>query len=75
MEINTNSAATDPFFDITIVTAAGKVLKLYRSEVIKGTLKPDWKAFDLSLVGLTLESLIKITCYDWDKDGSNDVSH
>jgi Ca2+-dependent lipid-binding protein len=65
----------DPFFDITVLGENHKPIKLYRSEVIKSTLNPDWKSFELPWQPVGgLDSPIKVSVYDWDKTGGHDVS-
>ena len=49
------------------MTLASNGSKLYKSEVIKKTLAPQWQPFD-DLSNLTdLEAKLKIAVYDWDR--------
>ena len=46
------------------------------TQVIKNTLNPFWPAFEIkaNLLGGSNEACrIKVTCYDWDADGSHDL--
>lgn len=52
-------------------TGSKKVI--YKTEVIKKNLNPNWKSFDLSVGECGgLDSPITIDCYDWDDDGKID---
>lgn len=51
-----------------------KPIKLYRSEVIKKNLNPEWAPFELTTSGVgDLDTVFTINCYDWDVDGSHDL--
>ena len=65
----------DPFIEILCQPPGfSQPIKLYRSEVIKKTLNPEWVPFELSAAGAGgLDALITINCYDWDKDGGHDL--
>lgn len=60
----------DPFF---FVRSPSNQL-IYRSEVIKATLSPAWKPFQIPMEKflLTANSILKIECFDWDDDGKCD---
>lgn len=65
----------DPFFVVTAKPPGfTKTITLHRSPVIKQTLSPEWPAFELptSVFG-TLDTLFKVSCYDWDADGGHDL--
>lgn len=52
---------------------AVKPRKVFRSEVIKKNLNPEWKPFDLSVEELGgIDYPFIIRCYDWDEDGGHD---
>ncbi len=57
----------DPYFRIRFGN-----ITLYRSEVIKKNLNPQWKEWelDLSIIG-GLDEMFTIEVYDWDKDGDH----
>jgi copine 1/2/3 len=65
---------SDPYFVIERQVGNGKV-SAFRSEVIKNTLNPGWKPFQLplnQLCGSTPTTPMLITVFDWDNDGSSD---
>lgn len=50
-----------------------KPRKVYRSEVVKKNLNPEWAPLELNvdeLGGVDKPFIIK--CYDWDEDGGHD---
>lgn len=50
-----------------------KLRKLYRSEVVKQELAPDWQPFDLSVADCGgLDAPLTVKCFDWDESGSRD---
>lgn len=62
----------DPFFEVLVLPPEGKVhQKVYRSEVCRKTLSPQWKPFrlDVELVG-GFDRPMQVDCYDWDEDGT-----
>src|SRR5271163_531304 len=65
----------DPYFEIsTHPPGYENPIKLYRSFVIKQTLNPKWDPFSISVAELGgLDSLLTIDCYDWEKDGANQL--
>jgi Ca2+-dependent lipid-binding protein len=47
---------------------------MYRSELIKKNLNPEWAPFVLSTLAVGgIDTLFTINCYDWDKDGGHDL--
>ena len=46
-------------------------MKVFESEVIKDSLNPTWKIFQIPLSKLESENgqSIKIECWDWEKSG------
>merc|ERR1711974_484067 len=57
---------SDPFFEVW----SGKSM-LYRSEIIKKTLNPTWKPFEIAKVRMENPSL-RVKVYDWDDGSAND---
>ena len=48
---------------------------VHKTEVIKVTLNPTWKPFTIPVRALCngdYDRVIKMECYDWDKDGGHD---
>ncbi|KAJ6231875.1 copine [Anaeramoeba flamelloides] len=57
-------------------TDGDRWVKVHKTEVIKNTLNPKWKKFQLSstvLCGNDLSREIKIECYDWNKKAESDL--
>eukprot|EP01125_Pyxidicula_operculata_P016134 TRINITY_DN5524_c0_g1_i1.p1 TRINITY_DN5524_c0_g1~~TRINITY_DN5524_c0_g1_i1.p1 ORF type:complete len:3569 (+),score=897.31 TRINITY_DN5524_c0_g1_i1:81-10787(+) len=68
-------AKCDPFFKITRYDSTiSKNRTVYRSEVIKKSLSPEWKEFELPIRGFisSMTDPIEIDVYDWDVDGTHD---
>jgi hypothetical protein len=66
---------SDPYFVVSKMSPAGTYSVVYRSEVIKNTLNPTWKPFQLPVVELCngdYDRKLKIDVYDWDSNGSHD---
>ncbi|XP_028392485.1 copine-3-like isoform X2 [Dendronephthya gigantea] len=66
---------SDPYLEFSKAKEDGSFVVFHRTEVVKNTLNPSWKPFQLSVVNLCnadLNRTIKVDCYDWDSDGSND---
>ena len=67
---------SDPFLVFYRSNEDNSYTAVHKTEVIKNTLNPTWKAFKLPLVMLCngdYSRTIKIECYDWDSDGSHDL--
>ncbi|XP_065064940.1 copine-3-like [Rhopilema esculentum] len=67
---------SDPFLEFSRSSADGGFMLVHRTEVIKNTLDPVWKPFEISVQKLCngdLDRLIKIDCYDHDDDGGHDL--
>ncbi|CAL4112498.1 unnamed protein product [Meganyctiphanes norvegica] len=73
---------SDPFLIFYRTNQNGTHTSVHKTEVIKNTLNPVWKPVVIKVGDLSSsvnstpasssEELIKIECYDWDGDGSND---
>ncbi|PAA82109.1 hypothetical protein BOX15_Mlig017750g6, partial [Macrostomum lignano] len=60
---------SDPYMIIDKRNDKGRLVRAYRTEVIKNTLDPDWKPIKVSvdrLCGGDLRREIRFRCYDWD---------
>ena len=67
----TNIFFVDPFFVVQKIYAgySQEPLILYKSEVIKQNLNPEWKPFELDVTALGgLDSPFTVVVYDWDAD-------
>jgi len=68
---------SDPFLVIHRQDKDGKSFTpVHKTEVIKHTLDPTWKPFDLSLSRLcngNPDLKLFIECFDWDSNGKNDL--
>ena len=64
----------DGYFEVySQIQVGGKPLKLYRSEVVKQDLSPDWQPFDVSLADAGgIDTPLMIKCFDWDESGAHD---
>ncbi|KAK0045850.1 copine-3 [Biomphalaria pfeifferi] len=66
---------SDPYLEIMKPTIDGGWQVIHRTEVVKNNLNPSWRPVNISvhsLCGGNRQQQIKIDCYDWDSDGSND---
>lgn len=66
---------SDPYLEISRHTVDGSWMLVHRTEVIKNTLNPTWRTFFLSGNALNMsnaEQEIKLSCFDYDNDGSHD---
>ncbi|KAJ9597918.1 hypothetical protein L9F63_011205, partial [Diploptera punctata] len=67
---------SDPFLELHKVMENGEYYIVHRTEVIKWTLKPNWKPFVIpvrSLCGGDMERSIKVICYDWNRSGNHSL--
>jgi len=68
---------SDPYIEIKIQNARGEYENVvYKSAHLMNTLNPVWPAFTISLTELCNGDTtrpIKLFCWDWDSDGSNDM--
>ncbi|CAL8259959.1 unnamed protein product [Merluccius merluccius] len=66
---------SDPYLEFHKPGEDGKWMLVHRTEVIKKTLDPVWKAFTVPLISLCngdVHRNIKVLCYDYDNDGGHD---
>eukprot|EP00062_Callorhinchus_milii_P017511 gi/632969986/ref/XP_007901392.1/ PREDICTED: copine-3-like [Callorhinchus milii] len=67
---------SDPYLEFCKQTEDGKWQMVHRTEAIKKNLNPAWRPFKIPLQSLCnsdMQKPIKITCYDYDNDGSHDL--
>ncbi|CAI8037853.1 Copine-1 [Geodia barretti] len=67
---------SDPYLEFAKENPDGSYTTTHRTQVIKNTLNPVWPQFEISsqtLCSSDVERRIKVTCYDWDNDGSHDL--
>lgn len=67
---------SDPFLLFHKSNEDGTFTVVHKTEVIKKTVNPKWKPFKVSARALCngdYDRLLKIECYDWDKNGKHDL--
>ena len=67
---------SDPFMEIFRSSESGQYILVHRTEVIKNTLNPDWRPFQLSVRSLCNgddERDLRFDVYDWNKSGSHEI--
>ena len=67
---------SDPFLVFYRCNEDNSYTAVYKTEVVKNTLNPNWKALKIPLVLLCngdYSRTIKIECFDWDSDGGHDL--
>ena len=67
---------SDPYLEFHRGNKDGSFTLVHKTEVLKNTLDPVWQPFTISASSLGHgddSCLIKVICYDWDKDGSRDL--
>ena len=67
---------SDPYLEIHRPRETGRPVLVYKSEVIKNTLNPQWKPFELDLTSLCSGDIslpLTFSVYDWDSSGSPDL--
>lgn len=67
---------SDPYLEFCKQSPDGKWQMVHRTEVVKRNLNPTWKPYKIPLQTLCNSDLrkpIKVTCYDYDNDGSHDL--
>ncbi|XP_022084005.1 copine-8-like isoform X1 [Acanthaster planci] len=67
---------SDPFLVFHRCNEDGSFTICHKTEVIKNTLNPNWKAFNVMLRALNNadhDRTIKVECFDWNRDGSHDL--
>uniref|UniRef100_A0A2S2QTI9 Copine-8 n=2 Tax=Sipha flava TaxID=143950 RepID=A0A2S2QTI9_9HEMI len=66
----------DPFLEIYKLTDTGNYTLVYKTDVIKDTLNPRWKKFNVSVRTFCngdYDRDIKIICYDWNSSGDHSL--
>lgn len=67
---------SDPYLVISKIREGGRTVQVYKSSVIKSTLNPEWKPFDIDMSTLCSgdhSSPILFTVYDWNSKGTPDL--
>jgi len=67
---------SDPFVNIYRANEGKEWTLVKRTEVIKNTLNPSWKPFEISMDALCkgdMDRAIKFVVFDWNNDGSEDL--
>ena len=67
---------SDPYLEFHRAGVDGTFSLVHKTEVIKNSLNPVWQPFTISASSLGRgddSCVIKVICYDWDKDGSHDL--
>ena len=66
---------SDPYLEFHRANRDGSYSLVHKTEYIKNTLNPVWPPFTISASSLgrgDTSCVIKVICYDWDRDGSHD---
>ena len=66
---------SDPFLELSRLSADGSATLAHRTEVVKKSLSADWRPLTVpldSLCGGDLRRPVLLRCLDWDGDGSHD---
>ena len=67
---------SDPYLEFHRANTDGSYSLVHKTDYLKNTLNPVWPPFTISASSLGRgddSCVIKVTCYDWDKDGSHDL--
>ena len=67
---------SDPYLEFHRANQDGSYSLVHKTDYIKNTLNPVWPPFTISASSLGRgdeKCVIKVMCYDWDKDGSHDL--
>lgn len=67
---------SDPFLVFSKAMESGQYVVVHKTEVVKNTLNPVWKQFSIpvrTFCNGDYDRSIKVTCFDYDSDGSNDL--
>ena len=67
---------SDPYLEFHRANRDGSYSLVHKTEYIKNTLNPVWPPFTISASSLGRgdnSCVIKVICYDWDRDGSHDL--
>lgn len=66
---------SDPYVIIAKKMDDGSWTNVYKTDVIKNTLNPDWAPFSMRVISLTSgrpERALRFQVWDWDNDGTSD---
>lgn len=66
---------SDPYLQFSYQGGDGQFRVFHKTEVLKNTLSPTWKAFEIDIslfCGSDYDRPIEVKCFDWDSDGSHD---
>ncbi|XP_062500669.1 copine-3-like [Corticium candelabrum] len=67
---------SDPYVEISRGKEDGTFTVVWRTEVIKNTLNPTWRQFEISsqkLCNADYDRPLRFTCWDWDRNASPDL--
>ncbi|VVC29986.1 Hypothetical protein CINCED_3A018449 [Cinara cedri] len=67
---------SDPFLEIYKLTDTGNYTLVHKTDVIKDTLTPHWKKFNISVRALCngdYERDLKFICFDWNSSGDHSL--
>ncbi|KAK2186177.1 hypothetical protein NP493_212g08002 [Ridgeia piscesae] len=67
---------SDPFLLFYRLNEDGTATVVHKTEVIKVTLNPTWRAFTIPVRALCngdYDRSLRVECFDWDKDGGHDL--
>ena len=67
---------SDPYLEIHKAREMGRPILVHKTEVIKNTLNPGWKPFEIDLTALCSGDLslpLSFSVFDWDSSGSPDL--
>lgn len=67
---------SDPFIEILRSTESNQYILVHRTDVIKNTLNPDWKPFQISNRSLSNgddDRDLRFDVYDWNRSGTHEI--
>jgi len=67
---------SDPFLEFSRSTESNQYILVHRSEVIKNTLDPEWRQFNIKVRALCNgddERDIKVDVFDWNRSGDHEI--
>lgn len=67
---------SDPFLQVSSLTSDGNQQVVWKTEVVKNNLSPEWQMFSIrlnTLCGGDRSRPIRFDVFDWDGDGSHDL--
>jgi len=67
---------SDPFIEILRSTESNQYILVHRTEVMKNTLNPNWKPFQISVRSLSNgddDRDLRFDVYDWNRSGSHEI--